>query len=59
MEHRIDNLPASELRLALSVDPTELPEEEGLAVEEFISRIGGRENAIRAVELLEKIERGC
>jgi hypothetical protein len=59
MVHQIDNLPASELRLALSVDPTELPEEEALAVEDFISRIGGRENAMRAVELLEKIERGC
>jgi len=57
MARRIDNLPASELRLALSVAPEELPEEETLAVEDFIRRIGGRENAMRAIALLEKLER--
>jgi hypothetical protein len=57
MAFQIDNLPADQLRLALSVAPAELPEEEALAVEEFIRRIGGRENAAAAVELLEEIER--
>jgi len=58
MARRIDNLPATELRLALSVDPNELSEEEALAVEDFLRRIGGRENAMRAIELLEETEGG-
>ena len=56
MAPRIDNLPAEELKAALSVDPAELPEEEALAVEDFVRRIGGRENAMAAVQLLEEIE---
>jgi hypothetical protein len=56
MTPQIDDLSADELRLVLSVDPDELPEEEALAVAYFIERIGGRENAIDAVELLEKLE---
>ena len=51
------SLSASELRLVLSIDPEELPEEESLAVKDFIRRIGGRENAILAVEMVEKTER--
>jgi hypothetical protein len=35
----------------------ELPEREALAVTDFIERIGGRENAILAVEMLEEVER--
>jgi hypothetical protein len=58
MALRIDSLPADELRLAISVAPEELPEEESLAVKDFIRRIGGRENAMAAVKLLEEIERG-
>ncbi len=57
MAFQIDNLPADQLRLTLSVAMAELPEEEALAVEDFIRRIGGRENAVAAVELLEEIER--
>lgn len=57
MAFQIDNLPADQLRLTLSVDPEELPEWESLAVKDFIRRIGGRENAMAAVELLEEIER--
>ena len=56
MAFQIDNLPADQLRLTLSVDPEELPEWESLAVKDFIRRIGGRENAMAAVELLEEIE---
>ena len=56
MAFQIDTLPADQLRLALSVAPAELPEEEALAITNFIRRIGGRENATAAVELLEEIE---
>jgi len=57
MAFQIDNLPTDQLRLTLSVAPEELPEWESLAVKDFIRRIGGRENAMAAVELLEEIER--
>jgi hypothetical protein len=57
MAFQIDNLPADQLRMALSVNLYELPEEEALAVRDFIRRIGGRQNAMAAVDLMEEIER--
>jgi hypothetical protein len=57
MAFQIDNLPADQLRMALSVNLEELPEKEALAVRDFIRRIGGRENAMAAVDLMEEIER--
>jgi hypothetical protein len=57
MAFQIDTLPADQLRLALSVAPAELPEEEALAITNFIRRIGGIENAVAAAELLEAVER--
>ena len=57
MAFQIDNLPADQLRTALSVRLDELPEEEALAVRDFIRRIGGRENAMAAVDLMEEMER--
>jgi len=56
MQWRIDSLPADQIRAALSVDLDELPEEEAFAIQDFIQRIGGRENAFLAVEMLEEIE---
>jgi hypothetical protein len=56
MQWRIDSLPADQIRAALSVDLDELPEEEAFAIQDFIQRIGGRENARLAVEMLEQIE---
>ena len=44
MRLRIDDLPAEQIRAALSIDPTELPFEEALAIEDFLDRIGGIEN---------------
>jgi hypothetical protein len=58
MPLRIDDLPAEQIRAALSVDPTELPFQEALAIEDFLDRIGGIENALRAVEMLETLESG-
>lgn len=57
MALRIDDLPAEQLQAALAVDRDELPAEEALAIEEFVARIGGRENAILAVELLGELEK--
>ena len=52
----LDQLPANELRSVLSVDVDELPVGAAIVVTDFIQRIGGRENAMLAVELLEEIE---
>jgi len=52
----LDQLPASKLRSVLSVDVDELPVGVAIVVTDFIQRIGGRENAMLAVELLEEIE---
>jgi hypothetical protein len=52
----LDQLPANELRSVLSVDVDELPVGAAILVSDFIQRIGGRENAMLAVELLEEIE---
>jgi hypothetical protein len=43
----------------LSIDPTELPFEEALAIEDFLDRIGGIENALMAVRMIESLESGC
>jgi uncharacterized protein (DUF2267 family) len=56
MNLRIEDLPADELRMALSVDPNDLPPHEARALRDFIARIGGEANAALAVELLEAIE---
>jgi hypothetical protein len=58
MQLRIDDLPAEQIRAALSIDPTELPFEEALAIEDFLDRIGGIENALLAVRMLESLESG-
>jgi hypothetical protein len=42
MAPRIDDLPADDLRSALSVNPGELPKEEVQAVKDFTRRIGGK-----------------
>jgi len=57
MALRIDDLPAEQLQAALAVDRDELPEEEAQAIEEFLARIGGWENAILAVEMLGELEK--
>ena len=54
----IDDFPVNQLKLALSVNLEGLPEREALAITDFIERIGGRENAMLAVEMLEEVERG-
>jgi len=56
MRSRIDDLPAEQLRAALMVNLEELPAEEAYAIQDFIQRIGGRENALLAAEMLEELE---
>lgn len=48
----LDTLPADELLATLMTDPRELLDEERFAVNDFIQRIGGRENALLAAQML-------
>ena len=57
MAPSLDNLPAEQIRAALSFDPEELSEEEAFAIRDFLQRIGGLENALLAVKMLQEIER--
>jgi hypothetical protein len=53
---RIDDLPAEQIEAMLAMDAGELPEDEELALRDFIQRIGGKENAVLAVEMLLNLE---
>ncbi len=53
---RLDDLPAEELLVALTTDPRDLLDEERFAVNDFIERIGGRENALLAAQMLCDLE---
>jgi hypothetical protein len=53
----IDQLPAEQLRAVLSFALDDLDDDSAAAVGDFLQRIGGRENALLAVEMLEQIER--
>lgn len=52
----IEDLSAIELKAALEADPDLSSDEEFQAVEDFIERVGGIENALLAVRLLEELE---
>lgn len=52
----VDRWSAAQLKAALLDDVSELTDEEIAAVEHFIERIGGLDNAQAAVELLEELE---
>jgi hypothetical protein len=56
MPLRIDDMPAEQIEALLASDSDELPEHEALALEDFIHRIGGRENAELAVEMLQSLK---
>ena len=52
---RIEDLSAAEIRFALE----EVDVEKREAVEEFLYRIGGMENARLAIQMLDRIERAA
>ena len=56
MPFRIDDLPAKQIKAALALDVDKLPDDEAWAIQDFIQRIGGKENAELAVKMLEEIE---
>ncbi len=52
-----DDLPVSELRGVFSANGNTLSAEQTLALEDFVRRLGGLENATLALAELERIER--
>lgn len=56
MVFRLDDLPADEILAALTTHPKDLLDEERFAVNDFITRIGGRDNAILAARMLSTLE---
>jgi len=56
MSIRLDHLPGSEILAALTASPEDLLEEERFAVNDFIERIGGREDALAAARMLCSLE---
>ncbi len=55
----IDQFTADEIRAALAADDSDMSEEDCIALQDFIHRIGGLENAQQAVEMLEEIDRAA
>ncbi len=55
----IDQFTADEIRAALAADDNDMSEEDVIALQDFISRIGGLENAQQAVDMLEEIDRAA
>jgi hypothetical protein len=56
MPFRLDDLPAEKIRAALALDVDKLPDGEASIIQDFIQRIGGRENAELALAILEETE---
>lgn len=56
MPFHIDDLPAEQIKAALALDTGQLPEDRAWAIQDFLERIGGRENAMMAVETLGQLE---
>ncbi len=52
----IDRLPLEQLQAVLAIEPDDLDAETAFAVRDFVDRIGGRENALLAVQVLREIE---
>jgi len=58
MSH-IDHFTPEEIRAVFAADKSDMSEEDVLALQNFILRIGGLENAQHAIEMLEQIDRAA
>ena len=52
----IEELPAEEIKAVLETDPSMASQQERLAIETFLERVGGMENANLAARLLGEVE---
>jgi hypothetical protein len=55
----IQDLAADEIRELLLVDGSELSDQQAAALKQFIQDIGGLENALAAIALLDEIEKAA
>ena len=55
-EIRIQDLAADEIRELLLEEGSKLDEEQAAAVKEFLQEIGGMENALAAIAMLNRLE---
>ncbi len=55
-EIEIQDLAADEIRELLLVDGSELSEQQASALKQFIQDIGGMENALAAIAMLDSLE---
>ena len=54
--YRVEDLPPNEIRELLAAERNDLTEQEAVALGDFIYRIGGVENAVLAIDLLDDLE---
>ena len=55
----IQDLAADEIRELLLVDGSELSEQQAAALKQFVQDIGGMENALAAVAMLDELEKAA
>ena len=58
-EIRVQDLSATEIAEILAADGNDLTADEATALQKFIEDIGGLENALAAVEMLEELEQAA
>ncbi len=56
---RVQDLSATEIAEILAADGNDLTADEATALQKFIEDIGGFENALAAVEMLEELEQAA
>ena len=56
---RIQDLPADEIAELLAMEGSDLTEEQAADLRDFITRVGGLENACSAVEMLSRLEKAA
>lgn len=59
MEWRIEDLATEDLANLLRARGDELSDDEAEAVQDFVARVGGIENALLAIEMLTRIDRAA
>lgn len=55
----IQDLAADEIRELLLMEGSEVDEEQAAAIKQFIEDIGGLENALAAVDMLDELEKAA
>jgi hypothetical protein len=58
-EIRIQDLAADEIRELLLEEDSELDEQQAAALKQFIQDIGGMENALAAMDMLDNLDRAA